>query len=182
MKYHLFAIALSATTMLANKMKTTFGFTIPSLVVGFVLSSCGLISNNLETSSPRRVNNEYAATFEKGDFVPDKRPLKSKDSRDLRELALTLPIWESESDEATKWVYVNSSAATDSDQWTTPADGAQSAVRLKRLPSSPTGAQRIEIWIPPSMLNSSPSSVSWTSVVERKDGGWLVLSARKHKV
>lgn len=162
-------------------MKTAFGFTLAALVAGLALSSCGLESNNHEASALGRVNKGYATTFEKGDFIPDRRALKSKDSRDLRELALTLPIWESESDASTKWVYENSSAATDADRWTTPADGAQSAVRLKRVPSSPTGAQRIEIWIPPSMLNSSPSSVSWTSVVERKDGGWLVLSAGKQK-
>ena len=121
----------------------------------------------------------YATTFERGDFVPDRRPLKSKDSRDLRELALTLPIWESESEDSTKWVYENSSVATAANHWTTPADGAQSAVELKRLPVSPNGAQRLEIWVPPSKLNGSPGSVSWTSIVERRNGGWLVQNARK---
>jgi hypothetical protein len=126
------------------------------------------------------MNMGYATTFEKGDFIPDRRPLKSKDSRDLRELALTLPIWESESAASTKWVYENSCAATDADHWITPADGAQPAVEVKRLPDSSLGAQRLEIWVPPSKLNSSPRSTSWTSTVERRDGGWLVLNARKN--
>ncbi len=160
-------------------MKTTFGFTLAALVAGLALSSCGLESNNHEARALGRVNKGYATTFEKGDFIPDRRPLKSKDSRDLRELALTLPIWESESDASTKWVYENSSAANDADRWTTPADGAQSAVVLKRLPVSPNGAQRLEIWVPPSKLNSSPRSSSWTSIVERREGGWLVLNAGK---
>jgi hypothetical protein len=159
-------------------MKTTFGFTLAALVAGLALSSCGLVSNNLEANSPRRVNNGYATTFEKGDFVPDKRPLKSKDSRDLRELALTLPIWESESEGSTKWVYENSSAAVDVDHWTTPADGAQDPVKLKRLPEAANGAQRIEIWIPPSKVEPPPSNTSWTSVLQRRDGGWLVETAR----
>lgn len=110
--------------------------------------------------------------------MPDRRSLKSKDSRDLRELALTLPIWESESEDSTKWVYENSSAAVDADQWITPADGAQSPVKLKRLPEAANGAQRIELWIPPSKVEPPPRNTSWTSVLRRQDEGWLVESAR----
>lgn len=166
--------------LLAKDMKTPFDYTLSVFVAVLALSSCGLESNNHEASAPRRVNTGYATTFANGDFIPDRRPLKPKDSRDLRELALTLPIWESESQNSTKWVYENSSAATYADHWTTPADGAQSAVELKRLPDSPNGEQRLEIWVPPSKLTSSPRSVSWTSIVERRDGGWLVQSARKN--
>ncbi len=160
-------------------MKATVGFTLAALVACLNLSSCRLESNNHQASVPERVNTGYVTTFEKGDFVPDRRPLRSKHTRDLRELALTLPIWESESEGSTKWVYENSSVATDADHWTTPADGAQSAVKLKRLPVSPSGAQRLEIWVPPSKADGPPRSVSWTSIVERRDGGWLVQSARK---
>ena len=151
-----------------------------TVAAGVVITSCGLGSRDGDLRSPRHVNTGYATTFKKGDFVPDRRPLESKDSRDLRELALTLPIWESESDSSTRWVCENSSSAVDIDSWTTPADGAQSPVHLKRLPTSPTGAQRIEIWIPPSKVEPPPRNTSWTSVLQRRDGGWLVETARTH--
>lgn len=163
---------------LAKKMTTTFGFTFAALVAGLALSSCGLESNKHQASVPRRVNMGFATTFEKGDFIPDRRPPKPRETKDLRELALTLPIWESESEGSTKWVYENSSAAVDVDHWTTPADGAQSSVKLKRLPEAANGAQRIEIWIPPSKVEPPPSNTSWTSVLQRRDGGWLVETAR----
>jgi hypothetical protein len=124
-----------------------------------------------------RVNTGFATTFQKGDFVPDRRPLKPEDSRDLREMAMTMPIWEGDSEEFVQWVYESSSAAVDAETWTTPADGAQSAVRLRRLADSPGGAQRVALWIPPSLLDRYPRGMSWSSVLQRQAGGWLVESA-----
>ena len=88
-------------------MENPYAFILAVFVAGLALASCGPGSGNPEAGRPGRVNKGYATTLEKGDFVPDKRPPKSRDSRDLRELALTLPIWESDSEESTKWVYEN---------------------------------------------------------------------------
>lgn len=160
-------------------MKTILTIIVSCLSI-HTMTSCAKNGVTPVKDAPARVNNGFATTFQRGDFVPDRCPLEPSNTRDLREMAMTLPVWESEiSDGMKKWIYENSSTAVDTDTWTAPADGAQSAIRLKRLADSPDGSQRIELWIPPSKSGSYPQNmISWSSVLQRRDRGWLVESAR----
>jgi hypothetical protein len=119
--------------------------------------------------------------FKQGNFIPDKKPLSIEDTRDLREVALSLPIWEGGWKESEEWVYKYSEDGRRVDEWTNPADGAQHAVTIKRLKSSPEGRMRVEVHHP-TLKIFTPSGgryYPWVAVLERREGGWFVEAADK---
>ncbi len=122
-----------------------------------------------------KIHQGDATSFEKGDFVPDVQPLSPSDSTDLREMALSLPILEV----TREFVYKNSKPANEASSWDLPADGAQMQVKIKRLESSSSGAQRVQMTMGPSLKdpNLMDNPKMWVSELERAEGGWKVLSA-----
>ncbi|MEK7953584.1 hypothetical protein [Luteolibacter soli] len=154
-------------------MRLHFKSLAASLTALGLLGSCALITKTPSASATKR-SHGHAITFQAGEFLPDRRPLKPEDNRDLREMALSLPIWDSKSEESVRWVYQNSFPALKTNTWRTPTDGGQLPIQVKRLPDSWTGAQRIELWTPPSMAERSPRDRGWTFILKRKKGGWLV--------
>ena len=69
------------------------------------------------------------------------------------------------------------------DKWTTPADGAQSAVTIRRLADSESGASRVAV-DHPSLKIFTPSGgryLPWSATLERGRGGWHVMDTIKHK-
>ena len=103
-----------------------------TVVVGW-LFFCGCSAPAL------RVHHGYATGFERGAIVADVRALPA-DSTDLREMALTLPILEDPSDHYRSLIYKHSESATSAESWDLFVDGAQSPVRVERLPLSRRGA------------------------------------------
>ena len=121
---------------------------------------------------------EHATGFFKGQFVRDVRPLTPPDTTDLREMALTLPILEDDSDYNTSLIYKNSKAAITTRTWDLPTDGAQPSVRIERLKPAANGAATIMMTMGPSVIDANPSNPTlWVSRLERVSRGWRVLSA-----
>lgn len=121
--------------------------------------------------------------FTKGNFIPDVKPLSPSNENDLREVAMSLPIWESDLKTTERWVMENSKPGVGVDQWTNPADGAQSAVTIRRLANSETGVTRVAV-DHPSLKISTPSGgryLPWSATLQRRRGGWLVMDTIKHK-
>lgn len=119
--------------------------------------------------------------FTEGNVIADVKPLRPEHTRDLREVALSLPIWESDSEAAMEWVYKYSEDGIHVDEWTNPADGAQHAVTLKRLEDSAQGQLRVEVHHPSLKIYTPSGGIyyPWVAILERREGGWLVESAKK---
>lgn len=128
-------------------------------------------------SSPPPIHEGYATEFTEGEFVRDVRPLKPQDSTDLRELAMTLPILEMPDNP--EWYYEKSAPAVTEESWNLPGDGAQAGVRVERLPRSASGAQRIRLTISPLPMGDPLQGFRYVSMLERRDGGWMILEATK---
>ncbi len=117
----------------------------------------------------------YWETMATGNILKDLRSVKPADTTDLRELALSLPIVESRSDPAYKFVYSSSKAAPDAETWIMPGDGAQYSVEIRRLKPGEGGALRIEVemglWL---------DTIEHRHIarLERRKGGWLVLDGK----
>lgn len=121
--------------------------------------------------------------FTKGNFIPDVKPLSPRNENDLREVALSLPIWELDLETMESWVMEYSKPGVGVDRWTNPADGAQSPVTIRRLADSASGATRVAVYHP-SLMIFTPSGgryLPWSATLERHRGGWLVMDAVKHK-
>lgn len=121
--------------------------------------------------------------FTKGNFIPDVKPLSPGNEKDLREVAMSLPIWESDLKTLESWIMENSKPGVGMEQWTNPADGAQSAVTIRRLATSKTGATRVAV-DHPSLKIFTPSGGSylpWSATLERRRGGWQVMDTIQHK-
>jgi hypothetical protein len=121
--------------------------------------------------------------FTKGNFIPDEKPLSPGNENDLREIAMSLPIWETDLKTTEGWVMEYSKPGVGVDQWTTPADGAQSAVTIRRLADSGTGATRVAV-DHPSLKIFTPGGgryLPWSATLERRRGGWQVMDAIRHK-
>ncbi|MFC7338183.1 hypothetical protein ACFQY0_13395 [Haloferula chungangensis] len=145
------------------------------LVVGFPSCSTDLGKDRQASSSESALK---LGPFRQGNFIPDEKPLKAEDTTDLREVALSLPIWESSWKSSEEWVYMNSKDGRRVDQWTNPADGAQHAVTIKRLAKSSEGLTRVGVFHP-SLKVFTPDGGrygSWSAVLERRTGGWFVES------
>ena len=134
-----------------------------------LLASCSTPSSDT-TANPH-------TGFEGSTIVSDVRPLEPADSTDLREMALTLPILEDDSEYNLSLIHKNSQAATSAKTWDLPTDGAQAPVRVERLPPSPQGAPRIKMTIGPTTVDPNPSDPTLSvSKLERVPKGWRVLS------
>ena len=119
--------------------------------------------------------------FKQGNFIPDEKPLTPANTRDLREVALSLPIWEGGWEKSEEWVYKYSKDGIRVDEWTNPADGAQHAVTINRLNNSPQGRTRVEVHHP-TLKIFTPNGGRyhpWVAVLERRTGGWFVEAADK---
>ncbi len=161
-------------------MKSISLLVVSSLLL-FGFNSCS--THSRDTVQECTQNAIKIGPFKQGNFIPDEKPLEVRNSKDLREVALSLPIWEGPWKESEKWVYQYSKNGLHVDQWTNPADGAQHAVTIKRLEKSPDGLMRIEVHHPV-LLVFTPSGgqyYPWVAVLERRKGGWFVESA-KNKV
>ena len=161
-------------------MKTRFVVSIASGLLWLGLVSCSTETEaELSPSSSKDILR--LGPFEKGNFIPDEKPLSPEKGKDLREVALSLPIWESGWENAENWVMKYSEAGTLVDEWTNPADGAQHAVTVKRLKPSPEGRIRIEVHHPTLKIFTPSGGIyhPWVAVLERRDGGWIVKSAEK---
>ena len=155
------------------------------LLVTITILSLGITSCSTDFG-----DNRMAATskdilrlgpFKKGNFIPDEKPLRAESTGDLREIALSLPIWEGGWKDSEKWVYKYSKDGRRVDEWTNPADGAQHAVTIKRLKKSPEGQIRVEVHHP-TLKIFTPSGgryLPWVAVLERRKGGWFVEAADK---
>ena len=100
-------------------------------------------------------------------FIPDAKPLRNSKSTNLKELAETLPIFQS--GDSKTWVRSNS--ATEG-EWLTRIGDPNTPVRIKRLPSSPQGAQRIKVLVGPNTKSKEQSPTVWVYELERVSGGW----------
>ena len=120
--------------------------------------------------------------FTKGNFISDVKPLSPGNEDDLREVAMSLPIWETNLKSLESWIMEHSEPGVGVDQWTNPADGAQSPVTLRRLAGSGTGATRVAV-DHPSLMIHTPSGGRyrpWSATLERRPGGWQVMEVIKH--
>lgn len=145
-------------------------------------TSCSLRSDTGRAASQAQ-DDWKPGVFTKGNFIPDVKPLSPRNENDLREVAMSLPIWEPDMKSTEIWVMENSKPGVGVDQWTNPADGAQSAVTIRRLADSGTGATRVAV-DHPSLKIFTPSGgryLPWSATIERRRGGWLVVDAIKHK-
>jgi hypothetical protein len=156
-----------------------------TLSVSITILSLGLASCSYHSSGSRPEsasgNILKLGVFRKGNFIADEKPLRPETTRDLREIALSLPVWEGGWEKSEEWVCKNSENGMHVDKWTNPADGAQHAVTLTRLNVSPEGRTRIEV-NHPTLKIFTPSGgwyYPWIAVLERREGGWIVESANK---
>ncbi|SHJ18172.1 hypothetical protein SAMN02745181_1388 [Rubritalea squalenifaciens DSM 18772] len=104
-------------------------------------------------------------------FIKDYVPLSPPDSTDLQKLALTLPLYESPPKELVRWVTEQNGATLKGDEWIYYSDAAGRPVRVLRLPSSPSGAQRIR-----ATYGTAETSEEWIYDLERTTGGWKLLN------
>lgn len=100
-------------------------------------------------------------------FIPDAKPLRNPKSTDLRDLAETLPIFNS--GDSKTWV--RNSNPQDG-EWLTRIGDPTTPVRIKRLPPGPSGAQRIKVMVGPSKTSEENPPPTWVYDLERANGGW----------
>jgi hypothetical protein len=155
---------------------------LSTLLIASFATSCSLRPDGGSVASQAQ-DDWKMGVFTKGNFIPDVKPLSPRNENDLREVAMSLPIWESDLKTTERWVMENSKPGVGVDQWTNPADGAQSAVTIRRLADSGTGATRVAV-DHPSLMIFTPSGgryLPWSATLERRRGGWQVMDAIKHK-
>jgi hypothetical protein len=99
-------------------------------------------------------------------FIADARPLRNPNSTNLKELAETLPIFAS--GDSKTWVR---SSSNEEGEWLTRIGDPNTPVRVKRLGSSPQGAQRIKVLVGPSNKSDDKQTI-WVYELERVSGGW----------
>ena len=124
-------------------METPYA-SLTALLSVLVLSCCSLHHDGTG-ANPLAKDDWALGPFTKGNFIPDEKPLSSKNINDLREVALSIPVWESDWKASEEWVYKYSTSGSDVDEWTNPADGAQSAVTIRRMEKSQTGRMQIRV-------------------------------------
>ncbi|MGJ8643365.1 MAG: hypothetical protein ACSHX9_08170 [Luteolibacter sp.] len=127
---------------------------------------------------PTEAGKEHPRYWERmatGKILKDLRSVKPADTTDLRELALSLPIVESRSDSAYKFVYSSSKAAPDAETWIMPGDGAQYPVAIRRLKPGEGGALRIEVEMGLWLETIEHRHIAR---LERRKGGWFVLDGK----
>lgn len=100
-------------------------------------------------------------------FIADARPIRNSKSTDLLTLAETLPIFNSGDSKA--WVR---NINPQDGEWLTRIGDPTTPVRIKRLPSGPSGAQRIKVMVGPSKTSKESSPPTWIYDLERANGGW----------
>ena len=99
------------------------------------------------------------------DFLPP------RDSEDMRELLLTLPIFESSPAERRSWVLANARVTPTS--ILLEGDGAQATLKLTRLITS--DAYQLEI-------GPHEDSVVYCYTLQRVSGGWIILDRERRLV
>ena len=151
---------------------------ISILSLGFTSYSTDFGADGMATTSKDILR---LGPFKQGNFIHDEKPLRDEDTRDLREVALSLPIWESSWKESEEWIYKHSEEGRRADEWTNPADGAQHAVTIRRLKESPEGRTRVEVHHPYLKIFTPDGGryYPWVAVLERGEGGWFVEDANK---
>ncbi|MBB5349882.1 hypothetical protein HNR46_000103 [Haloferula luteola] len=153
-------------------------FLLISLISSQLLA-CAFTPSELHYNAPKDI--VQFGVFQKDAFIPDEKPLSQNISHDLREIALSLPIWDGGWINSEQWIYKNSSSGIDSQEWAIPADGAQISYNLRRLHSSEDGAIRVELRRPSSKL-FTPSGgryLPWTAIIRRTSNGWIIESNSK---
>jgi hypothetical protein len=130
-----------------------------------ILSSCGTAE----------YGSGWISDFKKGQKIEELRHV-DKNSTDLREFALSLPILEGRTTDNIDWFYRMSDPASTEQEWELPADGAQSPATLIRLPNHKDGSQQIELNVFP--LESTEYD---HYKLKRIDKGWIILRADTKK-
>ncbi|MGB6221242.1 hypothetical protein [Haloferula sp.] len=103
------------------------------------------------------------------EFIPDRVALGG--SKSLNNIASTLPIFDP--GDPKMWLRPKVSDPNVDGEWLVRAQGGQAPVRIKRLPSSPQGAQRIKVMVGPIPdTKESPPSI-WIYELQRTNGGWI---------
>jgi len=156
-------------------------YSISILIPWFGLSGCEFDRSSGTRPTSASGNTLMLGQFYKGNFIPDEKPLRAESIRDLREVALSLPIWEGGWQNSEEWIYKRSENGIRVDKWTNPADGAQSSVTLTRLTVSPEGRLRVEVNHPALKIFTPSGGLynPWVAVLERREGGWIVVAANK---
>lgn len=153
---------------------------VTTMILSLGITSCstGIGDNRMAATSKDILR---PGPFKQGSFIPDEKPLRAESTDDLREIALSLPIWEGGWKDSEEWVYKVSKDGRGVDEWTNPADGAQHAVTLKRLKRSPEGRMRVEVHHPTLKIFTPGGGryLPWVAVLERRKGGWFVEAADK---
>ena len=125
-------------------------------LIGLFVISCVSQPGSLGTDG-------YPYLFSKKSHIPDYLPLKSDNN--LRDLLLTLPVFEVSPDERRRWVVDYAKVSTD--QIEIEGDGAQSSLRLSKL----TTKDHYRLRIGP----DEDGSVFFYDL-RRIEAGWIVLS------
>ena len=165
-RFYVFYLDPSGLIRCLLNMIHSFIFLIPLMIL---LTACSF--------STKATNSPHPENFKRGQVIQDERPLVPANSTDLRELAFTLPMLESQDD--LSWYYSSSDSAVSVDRWDLPHDGAQDPATLIRLPRHEDGSQQIELQYSPIPIGEVPTSFS---ILKRIDGGWLVLKTWKKTV
>jgi hypothetical protein len=141
--------------MTASIFQTLKSLSLVALLAPALLSSC---------ATTRQV---VPYTGLESQFIPDARPLRNPNSTDLKALAETLPIFHS--GDSKTWVR---NSNTQDGEWLTRIGDPKTPVSIKRLPSSPQGAQRISVLVGPSIGSTETPPPTWVYDLERTSGGW----------
>jgi hypothetical protein len=141
---------------------------LPSLCVVAFLTSCAVPSSE-PVFSPR--------LDPQARYVAERRPISAPATAPIRELALSLPVYESKTPESSQSGYQFETTPA-ADATLLRGDGAQCPVAVKRL--SPAGVDPVRLKVYRGATPGvGPANYGAVYELEKVPGGWKILSLRE---